>query len=351
MEYLHIKTLYIELTHRCNQHCKHCYLDGGMHHNETEMTTEQIIKIIREFKEQRGKYIIITGGEPLVRADIFDILDVIESLEIPFQFASNSLAMTQKRLEKLDSYKCLDLYFTSLLGADAQKHCNITQKDSYNNILETLSFWEKKEVPTYVQVTLAKEFIDDMDVIAEKLMAYKNSTVKFTPIASIGIKETGIKETGIKETGIKETGIKETKTDSIIDAFDSQRLLVPKSEFERFHKKVSALQQKYPKRIENSNILNAKQIVDLIADYKDEELYAMCYGFIAVRPNGDISFSCNMGNPYIFGKAYDTIKIPLDKHLMDYIDLLRKAEQAALVEAEQSIVEFDVTVDNYIAQH
>lgn len=341
MEYLHIKTLYIELTHRCNQHCKHCYLDGGMHHNEMEMTTEQIVKIMQEFKEQGGKYIIITGGEPFVRADIFDILDVIESLEIPFQFASNSLAMTQKRLEKLGSYKCLHLYFTSLLGSDAQKHSKIAQRDSYNKVLESLSFFEKQEVPTYVQVTLANEYIDDMDVIAEKLMVYRNCTVKFTPIASIGI----------KETGMKETGIKETKTDSIIDASDIHKLLVPKSELIRFHKKVSALQQKYPNRIEDSNILNAQQIADLIADYKDEELYAMCYGFIAVRPNGDISFSCNMGNPYVFGKAYNTIKIPLDKYLRDYIDLLRKAEQAALDEAQQSIVEFDVAVDNYIAQH
>lgn len=39
------------------------------------------------------------------------------------------------------------------------------------------------------------------------------------------------------------------------------------------------------------------------------------YGFVAVRPNGDLSFSCNMGNPYLFGKAYESIKIPVDAKL------------------------------------
>lgn len=42
MNYLKLKTLYVELTHACNQHCKHCYLNGGMHNNLSEMTTEQI---------------------------------------------------------------------------------------------------------------------------------------------------------------------------------------------------------------------------------------------------------------------------------------------------------------------
>ncbi|SHJ76947.1 4Fe-4S single cluster domain-containing protein [Hathewaya proteolytica DSM 3090] len=101
MKYLQIKTLYIEVTHACNQHCKHCYLDGGIHNKVAEMSTEQIKKILKEFKEQGGRYIILTGGEPIMRKDIFEIMDYIEELEIPFNFASNGLAMSQEKLKKL----------------------------------------------------------------------------------------------------------------------------------------------------------------------------------------------------------------------------------------------------------
>lgn len=90
------------------------------------------------------------------------------------------------------------------------------------------------------------------------------------------------------------------------------------------------------------------QILNIITDYKDEKLYSMSYGFMAVRPNGDISFSCNMDNPYTFGKAYESLSIPINKNLNNYVALLREAEEAALQEAENSIVEFDVTVDKYI---
>ena len=73
MNFLKIKTLYIELTHACNQYCKHCYLNGGIHHTVEEMSTEQIKKILHAFKEQGGKSVIITGGEPVMRKDIWEI--------------------------------------------------------------------------------------------------------------------------------------------------------------------------------------------------------------------------------------------------------------------------------------
>lgn len=325
MEVLKINTLYIELTHACNQHCKHCYLNGGTHHTVAEMTTEQIKKIFRKFKEQGGSSAIITGGEPLMRKDIWEILDYVEELEIPFTFASNSLAMNVERRIRLASYKYLRLYFTSILGVDDKKHQYITEKDSYENVMETLQFFTEQSVPTYVQVTLAKDYVDDMEKIADDLMKFDNCVVKFTPIANLGVKE--------------EEAMEEQKC-----------LIILPEEFEVFHKRVEHLQKEYPGRIEDSNIQNYEQIRNAIVDYENEELYSLVYGFVAVRPNGDLSFSCNMGNPYLFGKAYESMKIPVDVKLREYIDVLRRAEKATLEKAREGIIEFDVTVDKFVAE-
>ena len=323
MNFLKINTLYIELTHACNQHCKHCYLNGGMHHTVAEMTTEQIKKILYEFKEQGGKSVIITGGEPIMRNDIWEILDFVDELEIPFTFASNSLAMNKERRMRLASYKYLALYFTSVLGADSQKHQYITEKDSYQNVIESLRFFTEQKIPTYVQVTLARDYVDDIEKIADNLMKFDNCIVRFTPIASLGVKEDGATE-------------------------EQKRLIVLPENFGIFHKKVAELQKKYIGRIEDSNIQNFEQIRNAISDYENEELYSLVYGFVAVRPNGDMSFSCNMDNPYVFGKAYESIKIPMDEKLYEYIEVLRKAEKATLNDVKEKIVEFDVTVDAYI---
>lgn len=324
MNFYKIKTLYIELTHACNQHCKHCYLNGGIHHTVAEMTTEQIKKILREFKEQGGETVIITGGEPLMRTDIWEILDCVEELELPFSFASNSLAMNAKRRTRLASYKHLSLFFTSILGVDSKKHQYIAEKDSYENVMECLHFFTEQKIPTYVQVTLARNYLDDIEKIADNLMQFDNCIVKFTPIASLGIKQADSTE-------------------------EQNQLLLLQEDFITFHKRVSKLQEKYLGRIEDCNIQNYEQIRKMIASYENEELYSLASGFTAIRPNGDLSFSCNMGNPYVFGKAYESIKIPMDEKLHEYIALLKKAEMATLNEAKEKIVELDVTVDNYIS--
>ena len=325
MDFLKINTLYIELTHACNQHCKHCYLNGGTHHTVAEMSTEQIKKIFREFKEQGGRSAVITGGEPLMRKDIWEILDYVDELEIPFTFASNSLAMNAERRARLASYKYLALYFTSILGVDAKKHQYITEKDSYDNVMESLQFFTEHSVPTYVQVTLARDYVDDIEKIAKDLMQFKNCVVKFTPIATLGVKEEEATE-------------------------EQKRLIILPEAFESFYERVESLQKIYPGRIEDSNIQNYEQIRNAIADYEDEELYSLTYGFVAVRPNGDLSFSCNMGNPYVFGKAYESMKIPVDEKLKEYIEILRRAERATLENAREEIIEFDVTVDKFIAE-
>lgn len=64
------------------------------------------------------------------------------------------------------------------------------------------------------------------------------------------------------------------------------------------------------------------QIEASIAVYKDEPLYSLSYGFLAVHPNGDMSFSCNWGNPYTFGKAYESIKIPGDEYIKSVNSIL-----------------------------
>lgn len=321
MEILKIKTLYMELTHACNQHCKFCYLDGGIHQKIEEMTTEEIKSIFCNFKNQGGRYAVITGGEPTVRKDCFEILDYINSLGIHFTFASNSLLLNESKLQKLAGYNNLNLYFTSLLGVSEDKHNKIAGNNSYNKVFETLKFLDDREIPTYVQCTLINDYIDDMPAIAEKLIKFKKCTMKFTPAASLGIKKR---------------------------SNDLESILVPEERFKYFNEKVNELKDKYKGRIEDSNLLNFKQVNSLIDGYKNEKLYSLSYGFLAVRPDGTKSFSCNMGNPYVFGNARDKVEINIDKRLMDYTNVLREAEAFALLKSRRSIIEFDMVTDNKI---
>lgn len=58
----------LDLTRRCNLRCRHCYL-GGEDSPEAELTTEQWTGIIGELAEAGCLFLLITGGEPLLRPD------------------------------------------------------------------------------------------------------------------------------------------------------------------------------------------------------------------------------------------------------------------------------------------
>ncbi|MCB1035933.1 MAG: radical SAM protein, partial [Acidobacteria bacterium] len=60
------------LTKRCNLRCPHCYLSAGKK-AEAELTTEECLGLIDEMKALGTEMVILTGGEPLLRKDIFDI--------------------------------------------------------------------------------------------------------------------------------------------------------------------------------------------------------------------------------------------------------------------------------------
>lgn len=323
MNTLQIKTLYFEITHGCNQNCKHCYLDGGIHHNFEELSTHEIKDILFDFKKQGGKYVIITGGEPLVRKDCFELLDYLDGLDLPFVFSSNSLIMDDKKLERLSKYRNLDVYFTSLLGSTAEEHKFICGHDSYSKVFKALDYFDAHGINTYVQITLALDYIDKIESIADKLCRYKHCTIKFTPIASFGIKP---------------------------PCKANEPLLFPPEKFSLFHNNIEELKKKYPKKIEDGNIQDYTQILNFIDDYKDDPLYSLKYGFLALRPNGDKSFSCNMGNPYVFGNVKNGIDVSIDDKLFEYIRVLREAENFVLQAAKENIVELDTAIDSKIKE-
>lgn len=65
----------IDLTHRCNLRCAHCYVGDARHGcaAAVEMTTDQWLAIVDDITEAGCLFLLISGGEPLLRSDFGDI--------------------------------------------------------------------------------------------------------------------------------------------------------------------------------------------------------------------------------------------------------------------------------------
>lgn len=60
------------LTRLCNLRCPHCYLSAGKK-AEAELTTEECLSVVGEMRDLGTEMVILTGGEPLLRKDIYDL--------------------------------------------------------------------------------------------------------------------------------------------------------------------------------------------------------------------------------------------------------------------------------------
>jgi len=66
----------IDLTHRCNLRCVHCYVrprSANQELEQRELSTERLVSILDEIADAGCLYLLITGGEPLLRRDFPDV--------------------------------------------------------------------------------------------------------------------------------------------------------------------------------------------------------------------------------------------------------------------------------------
>ena len=87
-------------TNRCNLSCLHCYSKASLEADDT-WTTKKIFQTITELKKAGIKFIIFSGGEPLVRKDIFDIAAKCKEEGIFTYLSTNGLYINPSNVKKI----------------------------------------------------------------------------------------------------------------------------------------------------------------------------------------------------------------------------------------------------------
>jgi len=91
-------SVHMDLTYRCNERCVHCYLD---HDDRGEMTTAEIKGILDQLAEAGVFFLTLSGGEPLMRKDFFEIVSHARSLMFNVKLKTNGLLIGEKEAQQL----------------------------------------------------------------------------------------------------------------------------------------------------------------------------------------------------------------------------------------------------------
>ncbi len=88
------------LTKRCNLRCPHCYMDGGTGAAH-ELDTRECLDLLDAMKAAGTEMVILTGGEPLLRRDIYDIARRASEIGMWVVMGSNGVLVTDRVAETM----------------------------------------------------------------------------------------------------------------------------------------------------------------------------------------------------------------------------------------------------------
>ncbi len=93
----------LSTTYQCNLECKGCYARSFHEHTDQELTEEELQQIIAEANELGVSFFVLTGGEPLMRPEIFQIIEKFP--EMIFILFTNGSLIDNETISKFKKQK------------------------------------------------------------------------------------------------------------------------------------------------------------------------------------------------------------------------------------------------------
>ncbi len=144
-----------------------------------ELTTKEVFSIIDELAEMGTQTIIFSGGEPLLRDDIGQIINYSRGKGIFTGLTSNADLVAQK----IKDIRNLDMLKLSFDGPE-RIHNLVRGEGSYNEVMNAVKVSKENEINMKFNTTLTKYNIEDVDFILQKAEEL-NIRVKFQPVSHV----------------------------------------------------------------------------------------------------------------------------------------------------------------------
>ncbi len=156
------------LLRRCNLTCKHCYSTSANIDFKGELDTHSAKQVIDELDVANVPVIIFSGGEPLMRPDIFELTKYAKKKGFFVALSTNGTLITEDNIEQI---KQADFQYVGIsLDGNRETHDAIRQlKGSYDLSLEAVKLCKKARIKVGLRFTLtqdnAHELPDMLDIV------------------------------------------------------------------------------------------------------------------------------------------------------------------------------------------
>lgn len=183
-----LRILLFEITQKCNAKCDHCGSRCDIN-SEENLTKEEILGVFRDVKENIGTdcMINISGGEPLMRRDLFEIMEEASQMGFDWGMVTNGVLINDNVIAKMKKSGMKTI--TVSLDGLAETHESLRHlPGSFDIILKNLEKLKKADFLDVVQVTFTsnKKNYKDFPKLYEILDSIGVDSVRTSFIDPIG---------------------------------------------------------------------------------------------------------------------------------------------------------------------
>jgi len=156
-----------EITRKCNLNCVHCRAGSERGPYPGELSKEKCFGILEEIRDVGTPIVILTGGEPLMREDVFELAQRGDDLGLRMVMATNGTLVTQKIVERMKA-SGIKRVSISIDGADEAQHDAFRQvPGAFRGALEGTRLLREGGVDFQINTTVTRHNIGNIEKILD----------------------------------------------------------------------------------------------------------------------------------------------------------------------------------------
>jgi len=164
------KSVFIEITNRCNLRCKYCSHFNSPGDVGIDLPTEEWLSFFEELKSCAVMEVTLSGGEPFYRNDFRDLLTGITRNKMRYSILTNGTLITDEMAKFIAStHRCNSIQI-SLDGSVPEIHDACRGMGSFMKAKEGIACLKRHQIPLAVRVTINRYNVKDLENIAELLL-------------------------------------------------------------------------------------------------------------------------------------------------------------------------------------
>jgi radical SAM protein with 4Fe4S-binding SPASM domain len=160
----------IALTSHCNLNCRHCYIRDNSAKNE--LTTQELFRLIDEITDAGCVYLLLTGGEPLLRPDFKEIYAYARKKGLIVSLFTNGTLIDADTAMLLKKFMPFSVEIT-LYGASPETYESFTgTRGTYDSCMNGIKLLVEHEIPLTLKTMITninKHEVPEMKEFAESL--------------------------------------------------------------------------------------------------------------------------------------------------------------------------------------